>query len=91
MKLAAIAIIWIAFTVMMTAGTSPVSGADGDALIWLTAGGSTLAIALARDHAPQEPNREKAKRASSRAGRFMDSLSDDDVAELRAPLCRSNS
>ncbi len=92
-KLTAISIIWIAFTIIMTARTSPVSGADGELLVWLTlalalaAGGSTLAIAHAPDNSQrQEHNAEKAKRTRSRVGRFMDSLSDDEVAELRARL-----
>jgi hypothetical protein len=55
MKLAAIGIIWLAFTIIMTSGTSPVSGADGASAVWLTtvlalaAGGSTLAIAVGGD------------------------------------------
>jgi hypothetical protein len=93
MKLAAIGIIWIAFTVIMTSGSSPVSNADGSSAVWLTlalalaAGGSTLAIAVGGDRSqPAEQRVEKAKRTRSRVGRMMDSLSDDEVAELRARL-----
>lgn len=93
MKLAAIGIIWLAFTIIMTAGTSPISGADGESAVWLTlalalaAGVSTLGIAVGSDKSQsEEQHAEKAKRTRSRVGRFMDSLSDDEVAELRARL-----
>jgi hypothetical protein len=93
MKLAAIGIIWFAFTIIMTSGSSPVAGADGESAVWLTlalalaAGGSTLAIAVGSDRSqPEEQRVEKAKRTRSHVGRMMDSLSDDEVAELRARL-----
>jgi hypothetical protein len=93
LKLIAITIIWIAFTVVLTSSTSPVSNVEGDVVIWITmvlaaaAGGSTIAVTQARDTSEQpERSAEKSKRTRTRVGQFMDSLSDDEIAELRARL-----
>jgi hypothetical protein len=92
-KLAAIFIIWTAFTVIMTTGNSPLAQATGDSAVIMTivlaiaAGGSTVAISQSGEaHQLREQSLEKAKRTRTRVGRFVDSLGDDEIAELRARL-----
>lgn len=92
-KLTAIFIIWTAFTVIMTAGNSPLAEATGDAAVIMTvvlaiaAAGSTAAVWQSKEpHQSSEQSSEKAKRTPTRVGKFMDSLGDDEIAELRARL-----
>jgi len=91
-RLIATLLIWVSFTVVMTSSSSPLNsnglsgGAAVIAIAFLAAaaGGSTLAVWVARPQETTQPPLEKAKR--TRVGRFMDSLSDDEIAELRARL-----
>jgi hypothetical protein len=92
-KLIAVFLIWLSFTVVMTSGGSPLSEATGDAAVIMTvvlaiaAGGSTVAVWQSNEPRQlREPRIEKAKRTHSRVGRFVDSLGDDEIAELRARL-----
>ncbi len=93
-KLIATFLIWTSFTIIMTSGNSPLnnSGLTGGAAVLAiaflacAAGGSTLAIWIAGARANREESDAKAKRTRSRVGRFMESLSDDEVAELRTRL-----
>lgn len=92
-KLAANFIIWAAFAFIMTASNSPLSEATGDAAVIMTivlaiaAAGSTAAVWQSKEpHQSSEQSSEKAKRTRTRVGKFMDSLGDDEIAELRARL-----
>jgi len=92
-KLAAIFIIWTAFTIIMTVGNSPLAQATGATAVVMTialagaAGGSTIAIWQSKEaHQSPEQSSEKAKRTRTRVGRFVDSLGEDEIAELRARL-----
>lgn len=93
-KLIATFLIWMSFTIVMTSGTSPLNSSDlsgGSAVLAIVflaiaAGGSTLGIWVGTAKASREQSDGKAKRTRSRVGQFMDSLSDDEVAELRARL-----
>jgi hypothetical protein len=93
-KLIATFLIWMSFTIIMTSSSSPLNssalsgGAAVLAIAFLAsaAGGSTLAIWIAGARANREESDAKAKRTRSRVGRFMESLSDDEVAELRTRL-----
>ncbi len=92
-KLAAIFFIWTAFTIIMTAGNSPLSNATGETAVIMTvvlaiaAAGSTAAVWQSKEPVqPQEQSSEKAKRTRTRVGKFMDSLGEEELAELRARL-----
>jgi len=93
MKLAATFIIWTAFTIIMTTGHSPLAEATGGAAVMMTV---VLAIAAAassvavwqsgEQNALKREAAEKAKRTRTRVGRFVDTLSNEEIAELRARL-----
>jgi hypothetical protein len=91
-KLIATFFIWTSFTVIMTSGSSPLNNAGlsgGSAVLAIAflasaAGASTLAIWIAGAKANREESNTKAKRTRSRVGHFVESLSDDEIAELRA-------
>ena len=93
MKLAATFIIWTAFTIIMTTGHSPLAEATGGAAVMMTV---VLAIAAAvssvavwqggEQNTLKREAAEKAKRTRTRVGRFVDTLSNEEIAELRARL-----
>ena len=92
-KLAATFIIWTAFTIIMTTGNSPLAQATGGSAVMMTvvlaiaAGASSIAIWQGGEKSNSKHVAvDKAKRTRTRVGRFVDTLSDDEIAELRARL-----
>jgi hypothetical protein len=90
-KLAAVFFIWTAFTIIMTSSNSPLSQADGNGAVVMTvvlaiaAAGSTTAVWQSKESNPVQ-TAEKAKRTRTRVGRFVDSLGEEELAELRSRL-----
>ncbi len=90
-KLVATFMIWACFTIIMTAGSSPVSQAMGGTAVIMTvvlaiaASASTAAIWQSGEKT-ESHSAEKAKRTHTRVARFVDRLSDDEIAELRSRL-----